>query len=1720
MISKRLVIASVLLLLTAMVPVLSTEAGDAPVAGSILYVGAGSTYSSIQDAVDAAAPGDTVVVRNGSYNENVTIWKTLTVRGNSTTNCRVNHTYWGTSAMTDWAAAFNLTADWINLTGFNITARGDHCYGVQVGGGLVLNCLVAGCNITTYDDWGIGLRLNGGAWHWVIGNNITTFGDDANGTHFNANALSFSNDNRIRTYGFDSHGMYANGGSFHNVSSSIINTTGWQSRGIYFENGHSHEIYDNDVVTDDYMSLGIYILSSTKDSHVVFNRVHTKWTTSPGIYMHFCSRSNVSYNTVRTDLTSSEGVYMYQSNDCRVIDNTIRVYDSAKGIDSNTCDRIEIIGNYINTTDDLCDGVWLESSDDALIFDNDIDIRYGYCDGIRTMFSDRMMIKYNRIRAWGYLGGGIRVSSCNIGDIGNNRILTHGTVARGVHIESSSDQMDIHHNNITTRDDNSLAVYLDSVDDNNVTFNNITTRGDFSYGVRLYLGSDDNNITGNNITTWADSTHLVYISHSSTRNLVKGNELTSRGTASRIILTENGANRTTILENDMKGYSINGVSVCIIVGDNTTISDNWIMTSPYGNQGINVDAGRDLVIHNNTITTQGDYAHGILVGGSHTATVDNCTISTSGSNAYGIQVYGNQILTTVEYNDITTYDVSSEAIYLNTVSHSKINKNIVQTYGQSSHGINQAQYVTDCRFTNNDVDVRGNDAIGIRLNTQSSRNNFYNSTVSTLGTSSFAVRLFDDSSSNTFIGLDITTAGSNGFGVYSIDDSERNVFIDVNISTSGPNAYGYVLSGTDIIVVDSIVSSSASYDINVQDYGFVMLLNTTFWDIRNIDANGGVVHIMNYLDIRTFMDDGVTPLQGAEVQVLDSGNVEYATPGYGGIDNVTAVQGVTDTLTIMDRYYYHSNTPTENVTTVKVKFTGDATWEEVRDVNMSTSHREVFITGDIFAPIVPGDLKIERMGLDLSLNISWEKLSDIVNYTLYTNQTGTWEIMYNDTTNWTHDVDLADETWHWYRIQTIDLAGHKSALSPMVGHYLRDIIPPMVPENLTAVVAGGGVNVSWSANYDDTINYILEMHLQDGITWYNYYNDTGTWNFIQESWFVHDTALKFRICAMDDVHLLSAWSPVLNFTFLDLVAPQEPTNLTAVTKSEYSVALTWDAPLDPDIVRYQVYVNDTGSSGGDGPYYLQDECNGTSYDVDGLSPDTTYHFVVVALDEALNPSPWSIWARNTTMHVRVVPMITDLIPANGTTDVEIGTNISAMFNVEMEDSIIGITIFPTVDVELEWSSATVLNMDPLVDLDYNTTYKVTFPATLSSTEGKLMDEAVVLEFTTELAPVVVPKTITIITPLEATVFLVGSNITVTGMSTGFDEGTQVTVSMGSATGFANIGSDGGWTATFEVPAFANNYTVTAVAGAESASVVVEVRATGGGTDGGGGTTDGNTTDGRDGGSTDMTGLFVIVGIVALVLVIAAIVVVLFIVLRRKKEPTEETGAEEEEELPPELPPMEESSDAIVADIEESDIFTEKAVEKGRQEIAPAKPMEFIAMEEEAPELEAWGGPNEDPVGKPDGDDKPPMLALPPAQVYEADFSNSSLPEIDEIFIVSKSGIMMAHYSWNETSAVDEDILASMIQVLQQFVKDSFNKDSANLKNLGFGDLNMLLLPGKYINVIVFSPEQDLRGLEKPIGSMINDIEFIHKDMLSSWDGDTAKVNVLADFVQRLVQEEY
>ena len=95
-------------------------------------------YGMIQDAIDSAADGDTINVAAGSYNENLTVNKSLTLLGAGSGTTTV-------TAGSPTVSVFTVTTSNVNISGFRAT--GTQMSGNQGYAGIRFGAGVTGCNI-------------------------------------------------------------------------------------------------------------------------------------------------------------------------------------------------------------------------------------------------------------------------------------------------------------------------------------------------------------------------------------------------------------------------------------------------------------------------------------------------------------------------------------------------------------------------------------------------------------------------------------------------------------------------------------------------------------------------------------------------------------------------------------------------------------------------------------------------------------------------------------------------------------------------------------------------------------------------------------------------------------------------------------------------------------------------------------------------------------------------------------------------------------------------------------------------------------------------------------------------------------------------------------------------------------------------------------------------------------------------------------------------------------------------------------------------------------------------------------------------------------------------------------------------------------------------------------------------------------------------------------
>ncbi|MFC1937297.1 NosD domain-containing protein [Chloroflexota bacterium] len=298
-------------LITLFILVLTLFAFPAPASAAELHAGSGQTYETISDAVAAASGGDTIIVHDGTYNENIYIAADsglagLTIRSE---NGYATTTVYSSSG----SCVFDIRVDNVTIDGFSIygatTSELAGIFLITVEGCVIQNnrcgwdsdhknrngislrqdvdnCLITNniCNYNT--DAGIVLRYSNGntianntcnsntagdgirVWYTSTGNTIsnnTCNGNSSDGVDLDnssenntivGNELSSNSSKGIRVYD-DNNIIYLN--DLRNNSSSPVGTGGGDQENsfstptkvCYFHNS-SHQEFLGNYYGDDY----------------------------------------------------------------------------------------------------------------------------------------------------------------------------------------------------------------------------------------------------------------------------------------------------------------------------------------------------------------------------------------------------------------------------------------------------------------------------------------------------------------------------------------------------------------------------------------------------------------------------------------------------------------------------------------------------------------------------------------------------------------------------------------------------------------------------------------------------------------------------------------------------------------------------------------------------------------------------------------------------------------------------------------------------------------------------------------------------------------------------------------------------------------------------------------------------------------------------------------------------------------------------------------------------------------------------------------------------------------------------------------------------------------------------------------------------------------------------------------------------------------------------
>jgi parallel beta-helix repeat protein len=331
------------------------------VRGTTFYVGGigPGNFTRIQDAIDAARPGDTVFVYSGTYYEHINVSKTLNLKGENRDTTIVNGSGGGD--------VVNVTASWVSMEGFNVTNSGLDYLRSGIRLWRAYGCRITNNNIAINNYHGIGVWfsshnviMSNNAWdnlkgiflshsdsNILIGNNVSS--NDWYGIY-----SWYSNDNIIVYNNASSNGWA--GILISHSGSNIIakNIASLNDVGIQLPCSTNNTIVNNTVTFNFHVGITLYTLSdnnnvvdndvlsnyfdgislSSADSNIISN--NTVVGNHDGLYITSGSNNNtVTYNNI--SLSKYYGVILWSCDNNtihhnRFVDNGVQAFDNGEYI--------------------------------------------------------------------------------------------------------------------------------------------------------------------------------------------------------------------------------------------------------------------------------------------------------------------------------------------------------------------------------------------------------------------------------------------------------------------------------------------------------------------------------------------------------------------------------------------------------------------------------------------------------------------------------------------------------------------------------------------------------------------------------------------------------------------------------------------------------------------------------------------------------------------------------------------------------------------------------------------------------------------------------------------------------------------------------------------------------------------------------------------------------------------------------------------------------------------------------------------------------------------------------------------------------------------------------------------------------------------------------------------------------------------------------------------
>ena len=329
------------------------------------------TPSSIQSKIDAANPGDTILIKDGIYNENIKVNKRLTIRSENGADSTIVHA-------TD-SHIFNITADHVSIIGFTIEEASNRC-GILISG--VNNCNISN-NIVSGNYQGI--YLSNSSQNMIFNNNVLANKNNGiiltEGSTYNQiiknNASNSLNGRGIKLVTSSDNNIIVNNTAKNNGNNGIVlkesnnnkianNIADSNSEdGILCWTSSDNTLANNTCSNNDYDGIRLW---SNSTNNILTNNIADS-NSEAGILCWTSSDNFLTYNNLNSN---KRGIQMYNySTDNSVTNNTATANSYGISMIRSSNNNI-YLNNFVDNTNNAY------SSKSTNIWNSPLEITYTY----------------------------------------------------------------------------------------------------------------------------------------------------------------------------------------------------------------------------------------------------------------------------------------------------------------------------------------------------------------------------------------------------------------------------------------------------------------------------------------------------------------------------------------------------------------------------------------------------------------------------------------------------------------------------------------------------------------------------------------------------------------------------------------------------------------------------------------------------------------------------------------------------------------------------------------------------------------------------------------------------------------------------------------------------------------------------------------------------------------------------------------------------------------------------------------------------------------------------------------------------------------------------------------------------------------------------------------------------------------------------------------------